>query len=148
MVVIQVRGYYPGPPVRRATILATISLAFIQSVSAETIVLACEFEGSERTGPEREKEINQVIVDTTVPAIDLRISQTMGTTEEVNFLFSSNDQGTGDRLVLTTNGSKIAAAGIRAGVATSFALDLVSGAFVWAWAEESGSRAYRYHCRK
>ena len=148
MVVLHAQGRCPTAPVRRAAILATISLAFIQSVSAETIVLTCEFEGSERTGPEREKEINQVIVDTTVPAIDLRISQTMGTTEEVNFLFSSNDQGTGDRLVLTTNGSKIAAAGIRAGVANSFALDLVSGAFVWAWAEESGSRAYRYHCRK
>ena len=107
----------------------------------------CEFEGSERTDPEREKEINQVIIDTAAPMVDLRISQTMGTAEEINFLFS-NDQGTGDRLVVTTNGTKIAAAGIRAGVATTFALDLVSGAFVWAWAEGSGSRAYRYQCRK
>jgi len=55
MVVLQARGYYHGPPVRRATVLATISLAFIQSVSAETIVLACEYEGSDRTGPERAK---------------------------------------------------------------------------------------------
>jgi hypothetical protein len=56
----------------------------------EQITLACKFEGSERRGPEREKDVNQLYIDTDVPAVELRIAQTMGTAKRGLFWLSQS----------------------------------------------------------
>jgi hypothetical protein len=74
------------------------------------LTLPCKFEGSERLGSEREKDVNQIYVDTDIPVVELRVAQTMGTL-------------------------------------MSIVLDRLSGSMVWSWADETGSRAYRYLCK-
>jgi hypothetical protein len=39
---------------------------------AEQLTLPCKFEGSERLGAEREKDVNQIYVDTDIPVVELR----------------------------------------------------------------------------
>ena len=116
---------------------------------AEQFTLACVFEGSERRGPEREKDVNQIWIDTDVPAVELRVAQTMGTNNEV-YIGYRNRQAKGmtdDKILLYFLGSKMSMAAIRLGVPTSIVLDRLSGWMVWSWADESGSRAYRYRCK-
>jgi hypothetical protein len=54
---------------------------------AEQLTLPCKFEGSERPGAEREKDVNQIYIDTDLPAVELRVAQTLGTTDQIYFGF-------------------------------------------------------------
>ena len=95
----------------------------------EELTLACKFEGSERPGLEREKEVNQIYIDSQLPAVELRIAQTMGTSDPVTFGFRNRKahRMTDDRVLLNYLGSKMSMAAIRLGVPTSIVLDRVSG---------------------
>jgi hypothetical protein len=92
---------------------------------SEELTLVCQFVGSERPGLEREKEVNQLYIDTELPAVELRIAQTMGTSKPFYFGFRNRKVNgmTDDKILLYFLGS-----------------------MVWAGADESGSRAYRYKC--
>src|SRR5262249_20292388 len=116
---------------------------------AEQLTLACSFEGSERRGAEREKDVNQIWIDTDLPAVELRVAQTMGTSNEVYFGYRNRSAKgmTDDKILLYSLGAKMSMAAIRLGVPTSIVLDRLSGSMVWSWADESGSRAYRYKCK-
>jgi hypothetical protein len=116
---------------------------------ADQVTLACKFEGSERQGPDRETEINQIFIDTDSPAVELRIAQTMGTSKQVYFGYRNRKAKglTDDKVLLYFVGSKMSMAAIRLGVPTSIVLDRVSGSMVWAWADQAGSRAYRFNCK-
>jgi hypothetical protein len=54
---------------------------------------------------------------------------------------------TDDKVMLYFLGSKMSMAAIRMGVPMSIVLDRLSGSMVWSWADETGSRAYRYRCK-
>jgi hypothetical protein len=116
---------------------------------SEQITLDCKFEGSETRGREREKDVNQIFIDTDVPAVELRIAQTMGTANQVHFGYRDREvKGTTeDKILLYFLGSKMSMAAIKLGIPTSIVLDRISGSMVWAWADERGPRAYRYVCR-
>jgi len=116
---------------------------------AEQLTLPCKFEGSERLGAEREKDVNQIYVDTDLPVVELRIAQTMGTANEIYFGYRNRPAKgmADDKVLLYFLGSKMSMAAIRLGVPTSIVLDRLSGTMVWSWADETGSRAYRYLCK-
>jgi hypothetical protein len=126
-----------------------VAVCFSTTALSEELTLACKFEGSERPGLEREKEVNQIYIDSQLPAVELRIAQTMGTSNPVTFGFRNRKAHgmTDDRVLLNYLGSKMSMAAIRLGVPTSIVLDRVSGSMVWSLADETGSRAYRYNCR-
>jgi hypothetical protein len=132
------------------TLLGFLLAACCPAVAlGEKLTIACTFEGSERRGPEREKDVNQILIDTDLPAVELRVAQTMGTNNEVNFGYRNRQAKgmTDDKILLYFLGSKMGMAAIRLGVPTSIVLDRVSGSMVWSWADESGSRAYRFKCK-
>ncbi|MDE5454160.1 hypothetical protein GWE18_15130 [Bradyrhizobium sp. CSA112] len=134
---------------KTAALLGLVLSITISSVAgAEKLTLACRFEGSERPGPEREKNVNQLHVDTDLPVVELRVAQTMGTSNEVYFGYRNRPAKgmTDDKILLYFLGSKMSMAAIRLGVPTSIVLDRLSGSMVWSWADETGSRAYRYRC--
>jgi hypothetical protein len=54
---------------------------------------------------------------------------------------------TDDKVLLHFLGSKMSMAAIRMGTPMSIVLDRLSGSMVWSWADETGSRAYRYLCK-
>jgi hypothetical protein len=129
--------------------LAVGVLTFCSEAMAEKITLVCKFEGSERSGFEREKDVNQILIDTDLPSVELRVAQTMGTANEIYFGYRNRPAKgmTDDKILLHFVGSKISMAAIRLGVPTAIVLDRLSGTMVWSWADESGSRAYRYKCK-
>ncbi len=129
------------------TCLFTVGLPAIPV--AEQLTLVCIFEGSERPGPEREKDVNQIWIDTDLPAVELRVAQTMGTKNALYFGFRNRQAKgmTDDKILLYSLGSKISMAAIRMGTSTAIVLDRLSGSMVWSLAEETGSRAYRYKCK-
>jgi hypothetical protein len=136
---------------RRAAALI-IMLVSINSPTfswAKQLTLPCKFEGSERLGAEREKDVNQIYVDTDIPVVELRVAQTMGTTAPIYFGFRNRQAKgmTDDKVLLHFLGSKMSMAAIRMGTPMSIVLDRLSGSMVWSWADETGSRAYRYFCK-
>ena len=54
---------------------------------AEEITLACSFVGGERSQADQETLINQVVVNSDLPRIDLRVAETMGTTQPIDYTF-------------------------------------------------------------
>ena len=133
-----------------ATLLMAISTLTGPTFSwAEQLTLPCKFEGSERPGAEREKDVNQIYIDTDLPAVELRVAQTMGTTDQIYFGFRNRQARgmTDDKVLLHFLGSKMSMAAIRMGVPMSIVLDRLSGSMVWSWADETGPRAYRYRCK-
>jgi hypothetical protein len=131
---------------RFSTLVALLCVS--TGASSEELTLRCKFEGSARPGPEREKEVNQIFIDTQLPAVELRIAQTMGTSNPVYFGFRNREAKgmTDDRILLYFLGSKMSMAAIRLGVPNSIVLDRVSGSMVWAMADGSASQAYRFKC--
>lgn len=135
---------------RASTLFIVLVAIIVPTISwAEQLTLPCKFEGSERSGSEREKDVNQIYIDTDLPAVELRVAQTMGTTDPVYFGFR-NRQAKGmhdDKILLYILGSKMSMAAIRMGVPMSIVLDRLSGWMVWSWADETGARAFRYRCK-
>jgi hypothetical protein len=131
---------------RLSTLIAFLCVS--TAASSEELTLGCKFEGSARPGPEREREINQIFIDTELPAVELRIAQTMGTSHPVRFGFRNREAKgmTDDRILLYFLGSKMSMAAIRLGVPNSIVLDRVSGSMVWAMVDGSASQAYRFRC--
>ncbi len=125
------------------------TIGFPAITIAEQLTLACIFEGSESPGLEREKDVNQIWIDTDFPAVELRVAQTMGTKNALYFGFRNRRANgmTDDRIQLSWVGSKISMAAIRLGSPTAIVLDRQSGSMVWSLVEERGSRAYRYKCK-
>jgi len=72
----------------------------------------------------------------------------MGTSNEIYFGYRNRPAKgmTDDKILLHFVGSKISMAAIRLRVPTAIVLDRLSGTMV-SWADESGSRAYRYKCK-
>jgi hypothetical protein len=64
--------------------------------SAEKLTLACTFDGGSFG---RERDVNQVFIDTDRPQVDLRIAQTMGTNNPVDWTFQ-NDTALKDSIKL------------------------------------------------
>jgi hypothetical protein len=134
-------------------ITAILCIVFVVSCSTEAIseqiTIACKFVGSERPGLERAKDVNQIYIDTDLPAVELRVSQTMGTPDQLSFGFRNRQvKGmTDDKILLYFLGAKMSMAAIRLGVPTAIVLDRLSGSMVWSWADESGSWVYRYRCK-
>jgi hypothetical protein len=112
-----------------------------QPASAEKLTLACTFENGDFG---RERDINQILIDTEHPEVDLRIAQTMGTNDPVNWMHR-NDAALNDSIHLVSEGSKISVAAIRFGYAIVINFDRVTGLLNWTFAD--GSRAFRYRCR-
>jgi hypothetical protein len=71
-----------------------------------------KFEGSERPGAEREKDVNQIHIDTDLPSVELRVAQTMGTSSPVYFGFLNRQAKgmTDDKVYLYFLGSKMSMA--------------------------------------
>lgn len=116
---------------------------------AASKTLACELIGTERPPSDREAAVNQIVFDPAVPFIELRVAQTLGTEEEISFRFDSRPSFLGENKVAVVQSERaLSFAAVRFGVANGLVLDLESGDFVWSWASEAGSRAYRYRCRR
>jgi hypothetical protein len=134
----------------RAFVLLLVFAAFCDPVLcwAEQLVIACKFEGSEQRGVEREKGVNQIYIDTDLPAVELRVAQIIGTADPLYFSFRNRKTRgmADDRILLHFLGSKMSMAALRMGVPMSIVFDRLSGAMVWSWADETGSCAYRYRC--
>ena len=111
--------------------------------SAEKLTLACTFEDGEGNVG-RERDVNQVFIDTERPQVDLRIAQTMGTNDQIDWSFQ-NDAVLKDNIQLVSEGSKISVVAIRFGYAILINFDRVTGLLNWMFAD--GSRAFRYRCR-
>jgi hypothetical protein len=125
-------------------ITGVIGVAFVlgvPSASAEKLTLACTFEsGTPTTG--REHDVNQVILDTDRPGVDLRVAQTMG---PVNYTFENNAERR-DSIQMVSEGSRISVAAIRDDHAVVISFDRITGLLNWAFAD--GSRSFRYKCRR
>ena len=93
----------------------------------------------------RERDVNQVLIDTERPEVDLRIAQTMGTNDPINWMHK-NDAALKDSIHLVSDGSKISVAAIRFGYAIVISFDGITGLLNWTFAD--GSRSFRYRCRK
>jgi hypothetical protein len=112
--------------------------------SGEKLTLACTFEsGTHAT--DWEPDVNQVIFDTDRPRVDLRIAQTMGTNNPVDFTFENNAERK-DSIQMVSEGSKISVAAIRFGNAVVINFDRTTGVLNWTMAD--GSRSFRYKCRR
>jgi hypothetical protein len=133
---------------RLSTLIVIALLCVSTAASSEELTLRCKFEGSARPGPNREKEVNQIFIDTELPAVELRIAQTMGTSDAVYYGFRNREAKgmTADRILLYFLGSKMSMAAIRLGVPNSIVLDRVSGSMVWAMVDGSASQAYHFKC--
>ena len=92
-----------------------------------------------------ERDVNQVIFDTDRPQVDLRVAQTMGTNNPVDWIFENNAERK-DSIQMVSEGSKISVAAIRYGHAVVISFDRITGLLNWAFAD--GSRSFRYRCRK
>lgn len=126
-------------------LLALLALAMsLSPAAAEQLTLACTFEGGTHVAV-READINQVIIDTDSPLVDLRVAQTIGTTIPINWTFR-NDAAQKDSIQLTADRSRISVAAIRYGQAAVISYDRASGLLNWSQAD--GSRAFRYKCNK
>ncbi|RZN31252.1 hypothetical protein [Bradyrhizobium sp. Leo121] len=95
-------------------LIAVAALTGPNSSWAEQLTLPCKFEGSERRGAEREKDVNQIYIDTELPAVELRVAQTMGTSDQVYFGFRNRQAKgmTDDKVLLYFLGSKMSMAAI------------------------------------
>jgi hypothetical protein len=113
----------------------------VRPASAEKLTLACTFESGDF---DRERDVNQVIFDTDRPQVDLRVAQTMGTNNPVDWIFENN-AARKDSIQMVSEGSKISVAAIRYGHAVVISFDRITGLLNWAWAD--GSRSFRYKCR-
>ena len=110
--------------------------------SAEKLTLACTFE-SGNSGTEQ--DVNQVIFDTERPRVDLRVAQTMGTNNPVDYTFENNAESK-DTIQMVSEGSKISVAANRYGHAVVISFDRITGLLKWAFAD--GSRSFLYKCRR
>ena len=90
-----------------------------------------------------ERDVNQIIFDTDRPQVDLRVAQTMGTNNPVNWIFENNAERK-DSIQMVSEGSKISVAAIRYGHAVVISFDRITGLLNWAYAD--GSRSFRYKC--
>jgi hypothetical protein len=99
-----------------AATISTLVVLLCLSTGAfsEELTLSCKFEGSARPGSEREGEINQIFIDTESPAVELRIAQTMGTSNPIYFGFRNRQAKgmTDDRISLYFLGPKMSMAAI------------------------------------
>lgn len=132
---------------RISFIAGILGLAFFvcpRPASAEQLTLACAFEGDAPVSGS-EQDVNQVLIDTGRPRVDLRVAQTMGTNLPVDWVFENN-AALKDSVQLTSEGSKISVAAIRYGHAVVISYDRVSGLLNWTMAD--GSRSFRYKCRR
>jgi hypothetical protein len=113
----------------------------VRPASAEKLTLACTFE----TGInfDRERDVNQIIFDTDRPQVDLRVAQTMGTNNPVNWTFENSAERK-DSIQMVSESSKISVAAIRYGHAVVISFDRITGLLNWAYAD--GSRSFRYKC--
>jgi hypothetical protein len=95
------------------------------------LTLACKFEGSEQPGIEREKEVNQIYVDTDLPAVELRVAQTMGTSDPTYFGFRNRKTRgmADDQIMLYFLGSKMSMAAMRMAYRCRSSLIAFSGAW-------------------
>ena len=109
---------------------------------AEKLTLACTFESGDF---DRERDVNQVIFDTDRPQVDLRVAQTMGTNNPVDWIFENNAERK-DSIQMVSEGSKISVAAIRYGHAVVISFDRITGLLKWAFAD--GSRSFLYKCRR
>ena len=114
----------------------------VRPASAEKLTLACTFESGINFDGER--DVNQIIFDTDRPQVDLRVAQTMGTNNPVNWIFENNAERK-DSIQMVSEGSKISVAAIRYGHAVVISFDRITGLLNWAYAD--GSRSFRYKCR-
>ena len=130
----------------RISLITSVVGAFVvfgtPPASAETLTLAYTFEDGS-FGIER--DVNQVVFDTDRPQVDLRIAQTMGTNNPVDYTFENN-AARKDSIKLVSEGSKISVAAIRFGHAVVISFDRITGLLNWAFAD--GSRSFRYRCRR
>jgi len=104
------------------------------------LTLACKFEGSNALDRSVKRTSIKILVDTETPNVELRIAQSMGTANGSYFSYRNRQtkRMTEDKMLLNVVGSKMSMAAIRLGVPTSIVLDRLSGAMVWARAEENG----------
>jgi hypothetical protein len=111
--------------------------------TAQKLTLACTFEnGDGNIG--RARDVNQVFIDTERPQVDLRVAQTVATSNPVDWSFQ-NDVAFKDSIQLVSEGSEISVAAIRFGYAVVISLDRTTGLLNWVFAD--GSRSFRYKCR-
>ena len=126
----------------RIRIIAGVICAFVlspPSASAEKLTLACTFESGSLG---RERAVNQVFIDTDRPQVDLRVAQTMGTNNQVDFTYENNAERK-DSIPMVSEGTKISVAAIRFGYAVIISFDRTTGLLIWAFADGS----FRYKCR-
>ena len=124
---------------------ALSAIASVQTLPAraERLTLVCSFEsGAGKVSYER--QVNQILIDTELPKIDLRVAQTMGTSNPINYTYE-NIAGKHDSIKLVSNGPTIAMAAIRYGDAVLINYDRTTGILNWAFAD--GSSSFRYTCR-
>ena len=107
--------------------------------SAEKLTLACTFESGSLG---RERAVNQVFIDTDRPQVDLRVAQTMGTNNQLDFTYDNNAERK-HSIQMVSEGSKISVAAIRFGYAVIISFDRTTGLLIWAFADVS----FRYKCR-
>ncbi|WP_141740122.1 hypothetical protein [Bosea sp. BIWAKO-01] len=125
-----------------AGVIGALVVLGARAASAEKLTLACTFENGDL---DRERDVNQVLFDTERPLVDLRVAQTMGTDNPVNWIFQ-NDAASKDSIQLVSDRSRISVAAIRAGHAVVISFDRVTGLLNWAHAD--GSRSFRYSCHR
>jgi hypothetical protein len=124
-----------------AGVIGAAVLLGATSASAEKLTLACTFESGDF---ERERGVNEVIFDTDRPRVDLRVAQSMGTNNPVDWTFENNAERK-DSIQMVSEGSRISVAAIRYGHAVVISFDRITGLLNWAFAD--GSRSFRYECR-
>ena len=97
-----------GASVRAAAAAVVLSTP---AASAQKLTLACTFESGSFG---RERDVNQVVFDTDRPRVDLRVAQTMGTNNPVDYTFENNAERK-DTIQMVSEGSKITVDAIRYG---------------------------------
>jgi hypothetical protein len=104
-----------------ASVLAAAAAVVLSApaASAEKLTLACTFESGSFC---RERDVNQVFIDTDRPQIDLRVAQTMGTATPYNWLCENNMERK-DSIRMVSVGSRISVAAIYTGHAVVVSFD-------------------------
>ncbi|MEB2846037.1 hypothetical protein GAO09_19630 [Rhizobiales bacterium RZME27] len=137
-------------PNMRFTILSMIALLFIAAGTAEAAdgqMLACHFQESS-SQLNRFEEVDQVKVDVVGSLVELRVARTIGTTEPVNWIFTSRKSALGtDTFSVKNTSAGIVGGGVIGDVAHSFALSH-KGILTWVITQNGHPQWWSWRCRE